>query len=374
MNRFFPIPFYSFCKTVYNNGGLSRSGLLHSFPWLVKTTALEPLRWIELALHNKKINAYQIEQDPIFILGYYRSGTTYLQQMFMRDNRYGYTSLYQTIFPELMLTFEKSMTPLLEKLTKIFKSQNHFHRIPLTWYSAGEEDVAMLSFLNSNATQWGILFPEKALDLFTKYVLFENISAKEVLQWQNKYLYLVKKISIANKSKPLVLKSPPNTARIKQLLKLFPNAKFIYISRHPLDVYSSCKYLWQMIHKKYMLGKYSLTETNKNIIKTYSGLMDRYIRDKQLIPSANLVEISYENFIMQPIKTIENIYLQLGLKKFEYCKEAMKEYSLTQKDYQRLAHCKNESDEVQHQLYPYINYWNDVKNCTHYQPMPYNVS
>lgn len=374
MNRFSPIPFYSFCKTVYNNGGFSRSGLLHSFPWFVKTTALEPLRWIELALHNNKIESYQIEQDPVFILGYYRSGTTYLQQMFMRDDRFGYTSLYQTIFPELMLTFEKSMTPVFENLTKIFKSQNHFHRIPLTWYSPGEEDVAMLSFSNSNAAQWGILFPENALGFFTKYVLFENVPAKEVLQWQNNYLYLVKKISIANKNRPLVLKSPPNTARIKQLLKLFPNAKFIYISRHPLDVYSSCKSLWQMIHKKYMLGKYSLYETNKNIIKTYSSLMDRYIRDKQLIPSANLVEISYENFIMQPIKTMEDIYLQLNLKKFEYCKEAMTEYSLNQKNYIRQVHCNNELDEVQHQLYPYINYWTDVKNSTHYETMPYNVS
>jgi hypothetical protein len=372
MNRIFPIPFYSFCKTIYNNGGLSRSGILHALPWLVKTTAFEPLRWMELALYNKKIEAHQIEQDPIFILGYYRSGTTYLQQLFMQDNRLGYTSLYQTIFPELMLTFEKSMTPVLEKFAKIFKSQNHFHRVPLTWYSPGEEDVAMLSFLNSDAAQWGILFPEKALDFFTKYVLFENIANKEVLQWQNNYLHLVKKISIASKNRPLFLKSPPNTARIKQLMKIFPNAKFIYISRHPLDIYSSCKRLWQMINKKYMLGKYSSTETNKNIIVTYSKLMDQYIRDKQLIPSASLVEISYENFIMHPIKTMEDIYLQLDLKKFEYCKEAMKEYSLSQKNYQPLNHSidKNELDKVQLQLHPYINYWNKVKNSARYEIIP----
>ena len=121
MNSIFPIPLYSFFKTAYKYGGFSGKGFLHAFPWIIKTTAFEPLRWIELMRHSKKIESYKIEKDPLFILGYYRSGTTYLQQMFMQDNRLGYTSFYQTVFPELMLTFEKSMTPVLEKITKLLE-------------------------------------------------------------------------------------------------------------------------------------------------------------------------------------------------------------------------------------------------------------
>ncbi|MEO7044921.1 MAG: sulfotransferase, partial [Ferruginibacter sp.] len=254
MNKFFPIPLYSFCKTIYKNGGLSRRGLLHALPWIIKTTALEPLRWCELALYHKKLKFYKIEKGPLFILGYYRSGTTHLQQMFMQDDRLGYTSLYQTIFPELMLSFEKSMTPVLEKIAEVFTTQNHFHRIPLTWFSPGEEDVAMVSLMNSNAAQWGILFPHKAIEIFKKYALFQNIPNKELINWGEDYLYLLKKISLANKGKPLVLKSPLNTVRIQQLLWLFPNARFIYISRNPVDVYASTQRLWKMIIKKYVLG------------------------------------------------------------------------------------------------------------------------
>src|SRR6185312_7103815 len=185
------------------------------------------------------------------------------------------------------------MTPVLEKLTKTFRTQNHFHRIPFTWHFPGEEDVAMLSSMNRNAAQWGVLFPFKATDAFTKYVLFEKISNDEMQKWKDSYLYLVKKISLANQRKPLVLKSPPNTARIPQLLSLFPNARFVYISRNPLQVYCSGKRLWEMIIKKYALGNCSAADLQQIILETYSESMNRYMKDKLLIPQDKLIEIPY---------------------------------------------------------------------------------
>ena len=59
--------------------------------------------------------------------------------------------------------------------------------------------------------------------------------------WKQEFVFLLKKISLANHNKQLVLKSPPNTARIKLLLSLFPNAKFIFIHRNPYEVYVSNK-------------------------------------------------------------------------------------------------------------------------------------
>ena len=167
--------------------------------------------------------------------------------MFMQDNRLGYTSFYQLMFPELMLTFERSMTPVLEKITQAFRTQNHFHRIPFTWHFPGEEDVAMLSLMNAEAAQWGVLFPHKATETFTKYALFEKISNDELQDWKNNSLSLVKKISLANQRKPLVLKSPLNTARIDQLFSLFPNAKFIDITRNTVNVDAYEQGLWLII-------------------------------------------------------------------------------------------------------------------------------
>ena len=151
MSRLFPIPLFNFLRIGRRNGGFSWHYLSHTVPWLLKTTVTEPLRWIELATKNKIIKEYTIQKPPVFILGYYRSGTTYLQQMFMQDERLGYMSLFQTVFPELMLTFEHTFTPVLEFSAKLFKTKNPFHRIPLIWHSSGEEDVGLTGMISPYA-------------------------------------------------------------------------------------------------------------------------------------------------------------------------------------------------------------------------------
>ena len=231
----------------------------------------------------------------------------------------------------------------------------------------------MLSSMNVNAAQWGVLFPSHATDTFTKYALFEKISGEEVQKWKDSYLYLVKKISLANQCKPLVLKSPPNTARIKQLLSLFPNAKFVYISRNPVQVYSSSKRLWEMIIKKYALGNYSAINLQQIILETYSKSMNNYMKDKLLIPQDRLIEICYEDFIKRPVDNMKHIYEKLRLGNFEHCFDAMNQYVHNQKNYRTLEHKIDEAElcSVEDKLARYINYWKEIKQRTLYETITY---
>jgi len=66
-------------------------------------------------------------------------------------------------------------------------------------------------------------------------------------RWKTTYDYFLKKISYKNNGKPILLKSLVNTAKIKQILDLYPNAKFIHIHRNPYDVYFSTWKLYKSI-------------------------------------------------------------------------------------------------------------------------------
>src|SRR4030095_10766430 len=105
---------------------------------------------------------------------------------------------------------------------------------------------------------------------FKKYVLFENIPDGEAEAWKQSFIFLLKKISIANQRKQLVLKSPPNTARLKLLLSIFPDAKFVFIHRNPYEVYSSNKRFWQVLQKKYALQTTQSVDVDALILETYS--------------------------------------------------------------------------------------------------------
>ncbi len=52
---------------------------------------------------------------------------------------------------------------------------------------------------------------------------------------------MLRKLTVRHGSeKRLVIKSPVHTARVALLLKLFPDAQFIYIHRNPYEVFQSC--------------------------------------------------------------------------------------------------------------------------------------
>lgn len=347
MTRLFPLPIYSFLRIVIQNGGISWKGLRNLPAWLLKTILLEPLRWFELITKNHKIRNHVITNPPIFILGYYRSGTTYLQQLFMQDDRLGHTSILQTVFPEIMLSCEKWLTPGLEAISRFCKVKNPIHRIPLTWYAPGEEDISMVTSLSPFAAQWAYFFPKNMGEYFKKFVLFEGVPESTREKWVQSYHLTLKKISLANQKKQLVLKSPPNTARIKLILSLFPNAKFIFIHRNPYEVFASKKRVWNVIQKSFMLGSTSSVNYDDIVLNTYAGTMDRYLEEMHLIPQGHLIELRYENFIADPVTAMKHTYSSLELGDFNYCVKKMVEYTATQNKYERLNHqLSNEETKI----------------------------
>ncbi|CAN5612571.1 sulfotransferase [soil metagenome] len=363
MKRIWPLPFFSFLKIINDNGGLSAKGILHMTPWLIKTILLEPFRWIEILLCNRKIEQYNIPHAPIFILGHYRSGTTYLQRIFMQDSRFGYMSIFQMILPELMLTFEKILTAFFEKICRLLHVKNPFHRIPFTFHFPGETDVGMTTLINPHAEQWGQLFPTKMQTYFDKYVLFDKITEYEIEKWKEGYIYMIKKVSIKNRHKQLVLKSPPDTARIKILLELFPNAKFIHICRNPYDVYASTKRLINMLRNNYVLGKTRLVDFNELIVTIYVKMMNSYLEDKKLVPVENLKEIKYESFVQFPIKYMQSIYSSLNLGDFSYCENAVTDFIVKQKTFSLIEHSipDNEKKMITLKCKSMITYWENLE-------------
>ncbi len=360
MDKLFPLPLFTFLKIVFQNGGIDLRRIKNSPPWLIKTLFFEPFRWIELAAYNQKIKNHQILKHPIFILGYYRSGTSYLHQCLVQDDRFGHHTNYQMVLPEVMLTTEKTLQPVFDFICQVFNITDSVHRVPLSFRYPGEEDATMTTNLDPKGAQWGYFFPKKMNEQFQKYVLFENISTNEIAAWKQSFVFLLKKISIANRQKQLVLKSPPNTARIKQLLSVFPDAKFIFIHRNPYQVYSSNKRFWEVLQKAYALQSAKSVDVNTIILDTYSQMMQRYLKEKELVPPGQLTELAYDDFIQNPVVSLRNVYGELHLDDFSYCEEKIKLFIGHQKQFVQLSHELPEAERkiVSEKLEPFIKHWN----------------
>ena len=78
---------------------------------------LSTLTSLQESRYKKLLADKPLEHDPVFILGHWRSGTTFMHNVFSCDKHFGYNTTYQTVFPHLMMWgqpfFKKNMSWLM---------------------------------------------------------------------------------------------------------------------------------------------------------------------------------------------------------------------------------------------------------------------
>ena len=78
---------------------------------------LSCLKPIQDRRYDKRLKNQAINMEPVFILGHWRSGTTFVHNVLAHDKHFGYTTTYQTVFPHMMMwgqpMFKKTMAWLM---------------------------------------------------------------------------------------------------------------------------------------------------------------------------------------------------------------------------------------------------------------------
>ena len=284
--------------------------------YLFKLVAMEPFRLAEQLIDRICPTHRVLPQDPIFILGYYRSGTTHLQELMLQDPRFGYMNFYQCFFPTAFTSTERLLKPIFERIVRAKGFLHPAHQIPFSFVLPGEEDVSLAASGFELAANWGQVFPQSFQDIYTRSGLMDGISPTDFGRFKRVLYDLIWRVSIANKHRRLVLKSPPHTSRVSMLLELYPNAKFLFIRRDPYEVFASNKGLWKSFAVTW-LQRVTATEVQNNILWSHDRTHHAYERDKHLLQSGQLCEVTFEDFMTAPMKVAEHAYATLNLGGFD---------------------------------------------------------
>ena len=324
----FGISFKNWIKLLCNNGGFDLRFFPRSIFITVSSIFLIPARFLFKILYDSKIENSEIKYAPIFIIGHWRSGTTYLHELLSFDPQFSYISLWNTMLPDSFLILE----PMKKFLSRFLPSTRPMDQIEVA-ADGPYEDEAGLSVIYNWSFFHALHFPRNAEEQYLKSIHFHDFSDMEIKNWKKIYLKFLKTVSFSNSEKRLVLKNPPNSTRIKEILEIFPDAKFIHIYRNPYMVYLSTKKMRRKVLDKLALQNAYEEEIEEQVINNYKRLMKSLFEQKKKIPSHNLIEISYEDLVKDPLKQVKNIYEKLNINGFEKAKPEFEVYLNSKKDY-----------------------------------------
>jgi hypothetical protein len=257
---------------------------------------------------------------PLFLLGHWRNGTTHLHNLLSIDERFAFPNNYQVFYPHTFLSTESFGSRFLQWF---LPKRRPMDNIEWTIHSPQEDEFALL-VLSRMSPCMGWMFPRRR-EHYNRYLTFRDVPAAEIERWKSAFLQFIRKLTWKY-GRPLVLKSPPHTARIRLLLELFPQAKFVHIHRNPYAVFPSTRHTLVVNIHTHRLQRAAADDLDEHILRTYSMMYDAFFAERSLIPAGHYCAIGFEDLERDPMGIVRSIYTALGLPDFEQVSPALRRY------------------------------------------------
>jgi hypothetical protein len=288
---------------------------------------LEDLRF------GRKLLGQEIDPTPLFVIGHWRSGTTHLHNLLGRLPGHTYPTVFQVVFPTCFLMTDKVLTQVTSGL---MTGTRTYDNVKQGWHEAAEDEIA-LAKLTGLSPYVAFMFPEQAAR-YERYIDFLECGSAEKDKWKDAFRYFLKKIMLQTGGQRVIVKSCTHTARIRLILEMFPDAKFIHIHRHPYEVFASTLHMrshtdWENFF--HLPDVDPETTRRRQTLALGQRIFERVIEDRHLIPAENYIELSYEQLCGHEKEHIARIYQQFGLPGWERAEPVLDQYVSGLKGYQR---------------------------------------
>jgi omega-hydroxy-beta-dihydromenaquinone-9 sulfotransferase len=263
--------------------------------------------FIEKKQVGKKIDSLPPVRDPIFIIGHWRTGTTFLHKLMSLHPDLTVPTLYDVAIPDSCLT----SYPYYSRFMRLMVSkQRPMDKVKLGIQEPQEDEYALFRLTGFSPLE-RLIFPKRSRYFLLDHPSYlpENTARDE---WRNKIMLFFKKLHFKS-GKRIVSKNPFNSMRIPELLSLFPDACFIHICRHPFDVVPSTQHMFEIVQRQNILNAKSNRPTIEEVSLVLKEILDRIRSDVKVIPTGRFYQIKYEDLESNPLKSLEHLFVSLGI-------------------------------------------------------------
>ncbi len=283
----------------------------------------------EWFLFSNAIRRVKLKEPPLFVLGHWRSGTTLMHELLMLDERHTCPSTYQCFAPHHFLWTSWFIPPIVRAF---LPKKRPMDDVVAGWDRPQEDEFALVNMgVPSPYLVWA--FPNHG-PVADEYLDLRMLPNAERESWKQKWRGFVQRVALAN-NRRVVLKSPTHTARVRTILEVFPNARFIHIVRDPLVLFPSTVRLWKSLSEVqgFQIPHDDAGWMENSVLDNFVRMYECFEQDRELIPPGRLVDIRYEDLVADPVGEMRQIYQRLGLGDFADVEPALLRHTMKTRDY-----------------------------------------
>jgi LPS sulfotransferase NodH len=285
------------------------------------------LWWIvEQLVFGIAVRRTKVDPRPLIILGHWRSGTTWLHELLGLDPQFTSPSTFQAMSPSHFLVTKWWATKVFFWL---MPAKRPMDDMPMGWDRPQEDEFALCN-LGERSPYLTVAFPNHG-PVYEEYLTLD-VPPADVARWKRTLYQFLQKVTFAER-KRLIIKSPPHTARVRTLLEMFPEARFVYLVRDPYALFASTVHLWRRLYETHGMQVPNYEGIEEYVLRTFVRIRERFEQDRELIPPGRLYEVRYEDLVQDPLARLSEIYQRLELGDFAKVRAKVERFLAESADY-----------------------------------------
>jgi hypothetical protein len=271
----------------------------------------DALRFLENMLRlreaEKRASHRVAIEQPIFVTGLPRSGTTFLYNLLMEDDVNAAPRCWQTIYPGVAGDPKRARRAIrsVDRQLRVFRQLapdfDSMHPFKATTPQECSEITAHVFASLRFDTTYHIPSYRAWLDVvghheayrFHRYFL-EHLACHEApgRRW--------------------ILKCPEHVFALDAIRKVYPDARFVFVHRDPMRVLASVARLTEVLRQPFA-RRVDRASIGRQVCDHWADGAMRILEAGATIPADRVVHIRYRDLIGDPVATVAQLYAQFGL-------------------------------------------------------------
>lgn len=249
-------------------------------------------------------------QEPVFIIGMPRTGTTILHAMLNEDRDHRSPLCWECLIPDPVpipetYTDNAQLNKIRKEFDQLFKLVPDFKRKHHMEADSPQECIG-INALDFNTFQ---VMATMYLPSYTDW--FHNEADKlQTMNFHKRFLQYLQSGGVGGKR--WLLKSPVHLMRLPELFQVYPDAKVIVTHREPTKIVPSAASLISSVRSLYSDHE-DMNRTGAEQADIWSMYFEQSLKDRKRLNKENqILDIRFDDFVVNQVGTIERIYKNFG--------------------------------------------------------------